>query len=45
MSNKQNIKEDVYNLYVQHEIIKGLEDMKEGNTYTSEELIRIINEI
>lgn len=32
----------MYNLYLQHEISEGLEDIKNGNVYTTEELKEII---
>ena len=51
MSDKQKIIEKInsinddeikYELYLQHEIAEGLEDIKNGNIYTTEELKEII---
>lgn len=39
INNDNNI---MYNLYLQHEISEGLEDIKNGNVYTTEELKEII---
>ncbi len=43
MSDESSFEDILYNLYVQYEILKGLEDVKNGNTYTSNELKEIIN--
>lgn len=43
MSDEASFEDILYNLYVQYEISRGLEDVKNGNTYTSDELKKIIN--
>lgn len=43
MSDEASFEDILYNLYVQYEISRGLEDVKNGNTYTSDELKEIIN--
>lgn len=43
MSDEASFEDILYNLYVQYEISKGLEDVKNGNAYTSNELKEIVN--
>lgn len=39
----KSYEEILYNLYMQFEIQKGIKDMEEGNTKTSDEVKEIIN--
>lgn len=43
IEDSKTYEEILYALYVQYEINKGIKDMKEGNTKTSEEVKEIIS--
>jgi len=42
ISDDASYQDIMYDLYLQHEISEGLEDIKNGNTYTIEEIKEII---
>lgn len=43
ISDEATFKEIMYNLYIQYEVAKGMQDIKDGNTYTSDEIKEMIN--
>ncbi|MEG2310848.1 MAG: hypothetical protein RSB76_02555 [Clostridia bacterium] len=43
ISDEASFKEIIYNLYMQYEVSKGMQDIKNGNTYTSDEIKEMIN--
>lgn len=43
MDDTKSYEEILYDLYMQFEIQKGIKDMEEGNTKTSDEVKEIIN--